>query len=273
MDAIRNIVIISGDDNTVLTTTIEPVISKQPLEMAITSISHGPMFNVNEDNSQLKFSYPSLVQFKSVSYDKPRIDTQISCNIPFGNYQTSFDLLRAIEKSVKEAIIEHEVKNMLELMDVDFINTTTDELQILATITTGKDAGRLKVVSKNIKFQAYGNETPWSLLAIEDGQLNAPLDNYIINNGSSVGLLYANIVENSYINGKLSRFLNVVPLKNNIGYSNHEFVSPNFVPINVKEFNNVKLELADFNGNFLEFDPKYKTIISLKIRPINTPEQ
>ena len=41
---------------------------------------------------------------------------------------------------------------------------------------------------------------------------------------------------------------------------------PSFVSINVKEFSNILIELRDINGEFLEFSPSFKTIITLKVR-------
>ena len=43
--------------------------------------------------------------------------------------------------------------------------------------------------------------------------------------------LYCNIVENSYINGKLSRNLSTIPLSMKAGLNFYEFSNPAYVPI------------------------------------------
>ena len=78
--------------------------------------------------------------------------------------------------------------------------------------------------------------------------------------------MYINIIENSYINGKLSRIASVIPLKSNPGWSFFQQAHPSFVSINVKEFSSILIELRDISGEFLEFNPSFKTIVTLKVR-------
>ena len=85
--------------------------------------------------------------------------------------------------------------------------------------------------------------------------------------------LYCNIVENSYINGKLSRNLSTIPLSMKAGLNFYEFSNPAYVPIDVKEFSKIIIQLRDMDGKTIQFDPDYRTIINLHIKPINTAPQ
>ena len=82
-------------------------------------------------------------------------------------------------------------------------------------------------------------------------------------------LLYVNIVENSYINGKLSRNLALVPLSLKGGCSFYEFNHPNYVPIVVKDFSNILLELRTLEGHYVPFNSSCNTVITLDLKPIN----
>ena len=56
----------------------------------------------------------------------------------------------------------------------------------------------------------------------------------------------------------------------NSGYSHHEFNNPIYVPIDVKQFSKIVIELRDMNGELIKFHPSFKTIINLHIKSINS---
>ncbi len=58
----------------------------------------------------------------------------------------------------------------------------------------------------------------------------------------------------------------------NSGWNYHEFNNPVYVPIDVKQFSKIEIQLRDMNGEFIKFDPAFKTIINLHIKPINRSE-
>ena len=80
--------------------------------------------------------------------------------------------------------------------------------------------------------------------------------------------LYVNIVENSYINGKLSRNLSTIPLSLKRGWSYYELENPIYIPVDVKEFSKIVLELRDMNGDYVCFNSNTKTIATLHLKPI-----
>jgi hypothetical protein len=52
-------------------------------------------------------------------------------------------------------------------------------------------------------------------------------------------------------------------------WSFYEFNNPVYIPIDVKQFSKIIFELRDINGRLITFDPNFKTIINLHIKPIN----
>ena len=86
---------------------------------------------------------------------------------------------------------------------------------------------------------------------------------------TGMAFIYINIVENSYINGQKSRVLTAFPVSSKSGYTYHEFTNTTYIPIEVKEFSEIEIELRDIKGELLSIDDSYDTIVSLHISPIN----
>ena len=49
------------------------------------------------------------------------------------------------------------------------------------------------------------------------------------------------------------------------GLNFYEFSNPAYVPIDVKEFSKIIIQLRDMDGKTIQFDPDYRTIINLHI--------
>ena len=63
--------------------------------------------------------------------------------------------------------------------------------------------------------------------------------------------------------------LAVFPVESVKGYTHFEFHNPNYVPIEVKEFSEIDIELRDIKGKLLKINNSYDTVISMHIMPIN----
>ena len=253
MENIRNIVIISNKDG-VCSTQIEPIRSSQPLEMALVSITHGPINNISRNNSLLALSV-NLRPDGVTGVLGGEITQKVNCFIPSGSYKNSFELLKAIQD-----IMNNTVKDLLPDIETPAILDLTP-------------AHALKLSIKGFTVEDFGKSTPWPMLEIAgafNGRKFKSIPYFGLPGASNIGIVYGNNVESSYVNGKLSRFLNIVPLNPGNDYVHHEYKNPNYVPINVREFKHLQIEIADLNGNLVEFPAGYKTIICLKIRPINT---
>ena len=133
--------------------------------------------------------------------------------------------------------------------------------------------GFIKITAKNMSL-IMDKTTPWSLIgftphsAIRKNR-TFQVRNVIFSKTIEPAFLYSNIVENSYINGKLSRNLATIPLSLRSGWNFYEFKYPVYIPIDVKEFSKIILELRDMNGKPIQFDSSFRTILNLHIKPIN----
>ena len=133
--------------------------------------------------------------------------------------------------------------------------------------------GFIKITPRNMSL-IIDKTTPWSLIGLGSHsrvRKNKTLQvrNVIFSKSIEPAFLYSNIVENSYINGKLSRNLATIPLSLRSGWNFYEFKYPVYIPIDVKEFSKILLELRDMNGKLIQFDPSFRTILNLHIKPIN----
>ena len=133
--------------------------------------------------------------------------------------------------------------------------------------------GFIKITPRNMSL-IIDKTTPWGLIGLASHGIirkNKTLQvrNIIFSKTIEPAFLYSNIVENSYINGKLSRNLATIPLSLRSGWNFYEFKHPVYVPIDVKEFSKIILELRDMNGKPIQFDSSFKTILNLHIKPIN----
>ena len=130
--------------------------------------------------------------------------------------------------------------------------------------------GVINVDLLNICLIVEGKQdTPWDLLRVYEDKL---AKSFTIEErdftSDSPAFVYANIIENSYINGKLSRNMGVVPIRSTSEWSFYEPTHPHYVPINEKEFSKILIELRDMKGQYIKFNPRSKTVLCLRIRAI-----
>ena len=146
-------------------------------------------------------------------------------------------------------------------------------LEIDETSLDEASEGFIKISVRNMSL-IVDKTTPWNLIGLSSyGKIpknkTLQIRNVIFSKTIEPAFLYSNVVENSYINGKLTRNLATIPLSLQSGWNFYEFKHPVYVPIDVKEFSKIKLELRDMNGQLIHFDPSFRTILNLHIKPIN----
>ena len=129
--------------------------------------------------------------------------------------------------------------------------------------------GFIKIPPKHMSL-LVDKTTPWDLIGlgsyiITPQNKTIQIRNVIFSNTIEPAFLYSNIVENSYINGKLSRNLATIPLSLQSRWNFYEFKHPVYIPIDVKEFSKINLELHDMNGKLIKFYSSFKTILNLHI--------
>ena len=255
MNLVQNIVVIGSQDSnpSKLKTKLEPIKLSQDMGLAVTSFSYGELLNIYEGNNKI---YIKIVQEKEINDESGSItDEDIHIlEIPTGRYKTSLLIIREIE-----IVIENHVhfKGSRSLITIRLISKNNK----VNISTSGVD---LLVTQKN--------DTPWSLLGLSKDIKNnseVELENRNLFSGIETAFLYVNIVENSYINGRLSRNLCVLPLYYNEGCHFYEFKNPTYAPVEVKEFSDVILEIRNMRGDLVAFNSTGATIISLHLKPIN----
>ena len=258
MDYNRGIVVISeGDNHSKLTTQLEPIRLSQNRGLAVKSIFHGPVFNIDRTNNHIHYKIPKISE-RIAESNINQLDEK-HFQIPEGNYPTTLSVLEAISSKFNEVYppgsrIPSPKFEIIQTRRKDFIRITTSELIIIVSNRRG---------------------TPWSMLTIFKDIIHAEEIKVKNNNFSewvSPSFLYVNIVESSYINGRLSRNLSTLPLQMKNGWSYYEFPNPVYSSINVQEFSKILLEIRDIYGNYITFDPSFKTILNLHIKAINTTE-
>ena len=266
MDDPNTIVIVGGVDNNQakLQTQLEPTRLDELMGMAVTSIFHGEVFNVNETNNTIYYAVPVETHHAATPEIGKRIPTQAyEFKIPEGNYPTTASILKAISNGFKEIIWRK-----------GRFRDRNSEPKLLLTM---EQEGVILINPRHIiEIPTQGSDTPWGLAGVQQS-FDAFVKYHTIKNVDFTqnlmpAFLYVNIVENSYINGKLSRLLSMIPISMKSDWSYHEFAHPNYVPIDVREFSKIQLEIRDIDGNLVKFDPRFKAIITLKTKPIKGPK-
>ena len=253
---IHNITVVDGRhaNPAKLQTQVEPVNLNHAMTMAVTSISYGEIYNIHDDNNKIYFG------IKETEESADAMDTQqiFKVEIQPGTYRNTFSIVNEIVASIN---------NMISMLDT----ANKREVKMFGGST-----------SEGFTFKLYDNiihvenklDTPWDLIGITQDIKASQI--YFINIDLLVGVqptfLYVNIVKNSYINGKKSRNLTVLPLKCQEGYSFYEVNNPIYVPIEVRQFSEILLELRDLNGELVKFNPKWNTVITLHFKAINRGE-
>ena len=254
MEYTRTIVVIGGKDKNPakLHTQLEPIRFDRDMSMAVTAISHGEIQNVHSDNNKIYLNTIGAVI--SGASLKP-----IMLEIPVGRYNSANVLLRAIDSAIKESSTLHQGSYGLDRYGLELVSNLKSSL--------------IKVTPTDVLiYVTEKSDTPWNLVGVSrDLKPNTRLEieNRDLLCNIEPAFLYANIVENSYINGKLSRNLALVPLSLKGGCSFYEFNHPNYVPIVVKNFSDILLELRTMDGHYVPFISNCKTVISLDLKPIN----
>ena len=250
MNNIHNIIAVGGHENNQsrLSTQIEPVKLKEDAEIALTSIFHGQIYNVTNENNKVYFhKIDGEISSITPNLEQEGLQEQQVVAIPTGFYPSSYAICLAIEEKILDAL--------KSLRRNTAINVTYDRHRQIVQL-------RLKdLFIKNM------NDSPWKLLGTERDLSSTHYLSNIQFEGQQIPIfVYINIIENSYINGKLSRIASVIPLKSSPGWNFFQQAHPSFVSINVREFSNILIELRGINGKFLEFSPSFKTIVTLKVR-------
>ena len=271
MNDISNIVIVGGANKNpaYFETQIDPVKLSTDCEVCVSSLCHGEVYNIHSENNTVYFYYGEQHVFERIqqirgeavvlpgSDSAPEITaiynplTLRSVKIPEGNYDTSISLLWVIASLIRDSLgLRKKREAMNPTLDkmYDIIFVELNGIYLVVEGTTG---------------------TPWSMLNVrKDHYESFTMQNNDLRCLEFPAMLYANISGNSYVDGKLSRNLGVVPIKNKEGWSFYRPANPHYVPVTVREFSKIVITLRDVNNNYVKFNPLYKSILTLNVRPI-----
>ena len=270
MNNFRNVVIVGGENGNTsrFATQIGPIKLDNDYEMAITSICHGEVFNIHSGNNKVYFYLTATdSSLESVKRSRGLAESPSVYEIPDEMDRYSLPSLRQItvpEGSYESAgklcwTISNLISDLLGMKKRDAMYPTVD-----------KQYNMVNIELENIYLVIRGKkDSPWTVMDVHEDQYERfTITNQDFHCSSFPVFVYANIIENSYINGKLTRNLGIVPVTNAPQWSFYESSNPNYVPINIKEFTNILIELRDINGQYIRFNPIYKTVITLTIKPI-----
>ena len=257
MSFVRNLVVVGGRNASPasVSTRLDPVKLESGMGIAAKSIAFGEVANIRGPNSKFILQVPLTLNDSPDNSNTANETVDVELSIPEGNYK------------MKEEVLAKIVKEVDDYLTFQFSSSYKCEAG------AGSDSG-----FNNIWIKCPGpchlvvdqDNGPWELINarmsdgkiwVQAGEINQPIE---------MGFLYANIVENSYINGKKARILAVFPIEPKKGYTFFEFQNITYVPIEVKEFSEISIELRDIRGHLLRIDNSFNTIINLHIKDINT---
>ena len=252
-----------------LTTTLDPVRLSKDVGVAMRSISYGEVFNVVDPDNLLKFTITTEVVItrndtsRSTRMAKPKVykivDLDRGDSIEYGDIaDRSWKASIAIPEN-----FYHKTEELTQLI-VTSVNNFLEEF--------GFDI-RCILVNKPTYSHMY-IEVPGGLVMDPESPIFKLLNMNYSENAlifkkeslpvkSDVFFVYFDIVQESYINRHKSRLLAIFPCESKSGGSFYEFKTLVYMPIEVRQFSEIKIELRNMRGELVKIKPDRDTIISL----------
>ena len=271
MRKFSNIVVIGGvkENPAHFETEIGPVKLDKDYEVCLASICHGQIYNIHDGNNKVYFYHGNRLDIErikqirgkvqiirnSVIEDRPEElynpSSLASISIPKGTYNSSLTVIRIIANL------------MMDNIDIS-------RKRVPMNPTLDKQSKNIRIELNSVYLIVEGKkDTPWSLLNVrEDKYETFVIEDLDLHSKQVPGMVYTNIIENSYVNGKLFRNLSIIPMSYKAGWTFYKPTDPFYTPISVREFTKIVIALKDINNEYIKFDPMFKTIITLHIKPI-----
>ena len=245
MSFIHNVNIVGGRnaDPAILKTRLEPMKLEDNMGIAAKFIAFGEIANITGSDCQF--------QFLDSNYGMKKV----TLKIPEARYVMKEDVLIEIHNAINKYITSQPVLTSVFALDKS---------------STDSSFGKITIIPPNhITILVNDHQRIWSLINAHKTGDEVWVFSGELEERTGMAFIYMNIVENSYINGKKSRVLTAFPVTSTSGYTYHEFINSTYIPIEVKEFTEIEIELRDIRGKLLKIDNSYDTIISMHISPIN----
>ena len=265
---VRNIVVVGGKKGghpAELETRLDPVRLNEGVGVAITSIMYGEVCNICQKTNKIYYTVKNVqtdglesMELKPKKHRKYSGSLERTIRIPKGTYTST--------RMVAKAIVS-EITNDIKKISSRLPNNKQPSINI-----PGEDFSSTYHISlSNMEIGSVGKDTPWGMLGVTEGfsSKSPTLQDIDLTIEAKPAFLYTNIVENSYINDKKTRNLAVLPIFTRRGYTHFEFQNPVYVPVEIREFSSIHLELYGLDGKLIEFNDAWDTIITLRMKPIN----
>ena len=167
----------------------------------------------------------------------------VNLKIPNDRYERCEDVLSKIADEINNYLIAHGFKFTCSTSNV--YGTMYLEL-----------ASELDIIMNQ-------EESPLTLIEVKIRNRTVSVSCGFIPTQVEMCFVYLNIVQNSFINGRKSRLLCICPIESKKGYTFFEFSNPTYVPIEVREFSNITINLMNVKGQFISLSNRYDTVITL----------
>jgi len=259
MSLIHTVTIIGGRkaNPALLRTRLEPMKLEDNMGIAAKLIAFGEVANIAGGDCKFTIQEEIIAGGFTSLHTKKKSTT---LEIPEGRYVTREEVLLEIKDTINN-YIEGNINTIRSALNAAVSKCTIDRSSL----------GQLSITPPR-KYEILVNDkdTLWSVIKAHKIDRKVWLFTGALEERTGMAFVYMNIVENSYINGKKSRVLTPFPIQSKGGYSYHEFINSTYVPVEVREFTEIEIELRDIQGKLLKIDNSYDTIISLHISSINT---
>ena len=251
MDLQDNYIVTShgGSASNFISNFAYPIRVNRGHKIALKSICYGPKWNVTDKNNRLWFD---------VENKDPHIEY---ATIENGWYAGTYDLFRAISEAVNAWTDVYNAKTSSKLHH-----------SIVALYTQGSFNDVKLTFDKNCTalHRAENVDSILNFIQIQYGNYEEISTELSYFSEHYPAFVYANVVENSYINNKASRLLAIIPMQSgytdgSTGHHFYVFNSPSYYNFGIREFSHIVFQLIDENGELIDFDPKFKTIIALEV--------
>lgn len=279
MTFVRNYVITGGRNSTPasLSTTLEPVSLDSDVGVAMRSISYGERYNLTEPDNQIKISIDrelvltrddgsgrakrlakewlykvvDLYEGDPVDYgDGADRSWKVTLGLAEKYYRKIEDIVITIVNSINRFLEQHGFEIRCEL--VNKATYSNMYINIPPGLTIMRDAHVFNFLDANFR---------------EDSIIFAK---GLVPNKTEMCFVYLNILKQSYINRHKSRLLAIFPMESVSGGGFYEFKNTAYVPIEVRQFSAIKIDLRNMRGEHVKLNNNRDSVISLHMRKMES---
>ena len=234
-------------------------------EVGLLKIAHPPTMNITNINNRMFI------------HNKEK-DAIAILKIPAGFYETTHDVVQAMEKSLSNY---NGTKDNYSGAHQPIADQTSRDVITSATIrygtrnTTTADNARvvLELTDKKSFFLTKEEYQSLNILHFLDFRIGnlatrgLVVNNYDLESIDQIGFVYSSIVSNSLIDYRVSRLLDTVVIKSHKnGHHLFEVQNPVFHEVSAASFIDISFEIRDVNGDIIKFHGDLPTILTLGIR-------